>query len=214
MPIITLHYLSQLTFELGSAPWNGYCTYAEFYDSFEDGDIRKNMWLIGPQFDAAGNPLFDDGVPFEYTKEIPAFAMPAGPVARMAGARSQKYEIQRGATFSQDNDWVIYRLADVYLMRGEAYFRLGDEAKALEDINFIRTRRNVEPFVALTEDDILAERGRELAWELHRRQDLIRFGKFTEPWKFKPASGPERELYPIPFNQISLNPNLVQNEGY
>ncbi len=213
-PITTLHYLNQLTYELGSAPWNGYCTYAEFYNLFKDGDVRKEMWLTGQQYDASGDSLFDDGVPMAYTQEIPAFEMPAGTVARLAGYRSRKYEIQRGATFSQDNDWVIYRLADVYLMRGEAYFRLGDQANALNDINFIRTKRNVEPFVSLTADAILEERGRELAWEYHRRQDLIRFGQFTKAWQFKPESDETKEIFPIPFNQISLNPNLKQNPGY
>ncbi len=214
-PITTMHYLNQLTYELGSTPWNGYCTYAEFYNSFAENDVRREMWLTGQQYDAAGDSLFDDGVPFAYTKEIPAFAMPAGPVARLAGYRSKKYEIQKGANFSQDNDWVIYRLADVYLMRGEAYFRMGDEEKALEDINFIRTKRNVEPFVSpLTADSILAERGRELAYEYHRRQDLIRFGQFTKAWRFKPVSDETREIFPIPFGQIALNPKLVQNPGY
>lgn len=214
--VIGLHYLNQLTYDLGYTPWNGYCTYAEFYDSFQDGDIRKNMWITGQQFDSNGTPLLDDGVPAIFTKEIPAFAMPAGTVARLAGYRNGKYEIQRGnAGADQDNDFVIFRIADVYLMRGEAYFRLGNQASALQDINFIRSKRNAAPFVSLTASLILAERGRELAFEFHRRQDLIRFGEFTKPRIFKPLETPKyRELYPIPFNQISLNPNLTQNPGY
>ena len=214
--VIGLHYLNQLTYDLGYAPWNGYCTYAEFYDSFEDGDLRKNMWITGQQYDSKGEPLFDDGEPAVFTKDIPAFAMPAGTVARLAGYRNGKYEIQRGNSApDQDNDFVIFRLADVFLMRGEAYFRLGDEAKALDDINFIRTKRIAPEFTSpLTADMILAERGRELAFEFHRRQDLIRFDQFTKAWKFKPVSPKTRELYPIPFNQISLNPNLTQNPGY
>ena len=127
-------------------PWNGYCTYAEFYDSFEDGDIRKNMWITGQQYDSKGEPLFDDNVPAVFTKDVPAFAMPAGTTARLAGYRNGKYEIQRGnAGVDQDNDFVIFRIADVYLMRGEAYFRLGNEALALEDINYIREIRDAAP---------------------------------------------------------------------
>lgn len=214
--VIGLHYLNQLTYDLGYAPWNGYCTYAEFYDSFEDGDIRKNMWLTGQQYDSKGEPMFDDGEPAVYTKEIPAFAMPAGTVARLAGYRNGKYEIQRGlGAPDQDNDFVIYRIADVYLMRGEAHFWLGHEGDALTDINYIRTTRQSEEFDSpLTADMILAERGRELAFEYHRRQDLIRFDQFTKAWGFKPVSEKTRELYPIPYNQTSLNPNLIQNDGY
>ena len=92
---------------------------------------------------------------------------------------------------------------------------LGTKTEAAADINFIRALRNVPDFDAtLTLDDILAERGRELAWEFHRRQDLIRFDAFTKAWTFKPASPETREVYPIPTSQISLNPNLKQNPGY
>lgn len=172
------------------------------------------MWIIGQQYDAKGNPLMDDNVPMVLTVTIPVFEMPAGPTARLAGARSQKYEIQRNNNSSnQDNDFVIYRLADVYLMRGEAKFRLG-AGDALADINFIRTKRGVAAFTNLNLDLILAERGREMAWEFHRRQDLIRFGAYGKEWQFKPASDATRTLFPIPASQIALNPNLKQNPGY
>lgn len=210
----TMHYLHQQTYDLGSQPWNGYCTYAEFYDSFEENDVRKDMWLTGQIYSSAGEALNDDTQPAILTKEIPAFKMPAGPAARLAGYRCVKYEVERGATFSMSNDFVIYRISDVYLMRGEAYLRLSNEAKALEDVNAVRTRRGVDAFVTLTLDDILAERGRELAWEHHRRQDLIRFDQFTKAWTFKPVSEKYRELFPIPQSQISLNPALQQNPGY
>lgn len=213
----TLHYLSQLTYNLPNAPWNGYATLAEFYNSFSNADARKRMWIVGQQFRADGTPILDDGVPMVFTPEIPAFEMPAGPAGRLAGVRSQKYEIQRNNVANdQSNDFVIYRLADVYLMRGEANFRLGKTAEALADINRVRARAGVPAYTAaqLTLDEILAERGRELAWEYHRRQDLIRFDRFTRPWGFKPASQKFRELFPIPADQLALNPNLKQNPGY
>ncbi|GAA4453487.1 RagB/SusD family nutrient uptake outer membrane protein [Nibrella saemangeumensis] len=211
----TLHYDHKLTYNLPASPWNGYATIAEFYNTFTDQDARKKMWIVGQQFDAAGTPLKDGELPLVITPEIPAFEMPAGPVARLAGARSQKYEIQRNNTTNdQSNDFVIYRLADAYLMRGEANFRLGKTADALADINRIRSRAGVQAFSALTLNDILAERGRELAWEYHRRQDLIRFDQYTRAWQFKPASQKFRELFPIPKDQLSLNPKLKQNPGY
>jgi hypothetical protein len=214
----TLHYKHQLTYDLGAAPWNGYCTAAEFYNSFADDDVRKKMWIVGQQYDISGVPMKDDALDMVITPVIPSFEMPAGAAGRLVGARSQKYEIQvhnKTSGNSQDNDFVIFRLGDVYLMRAEAQWQLGQKAEAAADINFIRALRNVPDFDAtLTLDDILAERGRELAWEFHRRQDLIRFGAFTKPWTFKPASAETRELYPIPTSQMSLNPNLKQNPGY
>ncbi len=211
----TLHYLNQLTYNIGTAPWNGYATVTEFYNSFDDKDVRKKMWIVGQQFAADGKPLMDDALPMIFTPEIPAFTMDAGAAGRLAGARSQKYEIQKNNTFSdQDNDFVIYRLGDVYLMRAEANMRLGNTAAALADVNVIRKRAGMPDFATLTPDALLAERGRELAWEYHRRQDLIRFGQYTKAWRFKPASGDFRTLFPIPKDQLSLNPNLKQNPGY
>ena len=213
----TLHYLNQLTYNLGSSPWNGFATPTEFYNSFDAKDTRKQMWIVGQQFDAAGKPLTDDNVPMVFTPEIPSFVMPAGPVGRLAGARSQKYQIQRNNTFNdQDNDFIIYRYADVLMMRGEANFRLGKVAEALTDFNLIRARAGMPAYTAATINlnEILAERGREFAWEYHRRQDLIRFNQFTKAWRFKPASAKFRELFPIPNDQIILNPNLKQNPGY
>jgi hypothetical protein len=214
----TLHYLNQNTYGFGSAPWNGYATLAEFYNSFEDTDQRKGTWLVGQQFAADGKPLVDDNQPLIFTPEIPALVMPAGPESRRAGARFKKYEIQRNnKNNDQSNDFIIYRLADALLMRAEARFRLGNTAGALEDINRVRERgygANYTPLTTITLDGILAERGRELAWEYHRRQDLIRFDKFDDAWQFKPVSAETRKLYPIPRTQLDLNPNLKQNPGY
>lgn len=215
MNMRTLHYLSQLTYNTPQAPWNGYCTATEFYNSFQEGDARKNMWIVGQQYSSDGKPLTDDGKPMIFTPEIPAFEMPAGPVARLAGARSQKYEIQRnGASNDQDNDFVIFRLGDTYLMRAEANLRLGNTAAAITDVNIIRERSGAAPITKLTLDDLLAERGWEMAWEYVRRQDLIRFGQFNKAWQFKEASPAYRNIFPIPSSQIALNPNLIQNPGY
>ena len=64
-------------------------------------------------------------------------------------------------------------------------------------------------------DQLLDERGRELYLESWRRQDLIRFGKFLQPMQEKPqASDPKYLLFPIPNQQLAINPNLTQNPGY
>jgi len=220
----TLHYKHQLTYDMGAAPWNGYATAEEFYDPFEDDDIRKDMWIIGQQYDIDGKPLKDDDLDMVIKKEIPLFEMPAGADGRLRGARSQKYEIQlhnHTSGNSQDNDFVVYRLADVYLMRGEASWHLGNKQKAADDFNYVRSRRvapggTLTPFDAnITEDDMYAERGRELAWEYHRRQDMIRFGKFGEAFGLKKTKDDkDYTLFPIPQSQLNLNPGLIQNEAY
>ncbi|UCH13714.1 MAG: RagB/SusD family nutrient uptake outer membrane protein, partial [Bacteroidales bacterium] len=75
----------------------------------------------------------------------------------------------------------------------------------------------------VTDDFILDERGREFYYEAHRRTDLIRFGKYTNGdynWQWKGGvkngmnTSPHRNLFPIPGDEISANPNLEQNPGY
>ena len=212
----TLHYLNQLTYNLGTAPWNGWATVTEFYNSFDDKDLRKKQWIVGQQYKADGTPLKDDALPMVFRPEVESFVFDAGASGRLAGARSQKYEIQKNNTFTdQDNDFVVYRLADVYLMRAEANMRSGNMGAALPDLNLVRARAGMPNYTTITLDELLAERGREMAWEQFRRQDLIRFGKYNSAWRFKAAEADNHtNLFPIPKDQLSLNPTLKQNPGY
>ena len=81
-------------------------------------------------------------------------------------------------------------------------------------VNEIRSVRGATALGSIDEASMLAERGRELYWEGHRRQDLIRFGRFLDAWENKPATNEERLLFPIPSRSLAGNPNLVQNPGY
>ena len=84
-------------------------------------------------------------------------------------------------------------------------------------VNELRILRKAEPLGNVTESDLLEERGRELYLEFWRRNDMIRFGEFTRDWDLKSSSavGDEtKNLFPIPTNQLILNPNLIQNPGY
>jgi len=143
---------------------------------------------------------------------------------RQSGARIGKYELDPGGVLNTlSNDFVIYIYGDVLLMKAEAYLRLGQNLdRALNLVNQIRTRANVEPWTQadLTIDNLLAERGRELFYSVQRRRDQIRFtGKvgetrFNDPWQFKAQSPAFRNVFPIPRDQIEANPNLTQNPGY
>jgi hypothetical protein len=129
-----------------------------------------------------------------------------------------------------DNDYPVFRLADVYLMYAEAVLRggAGNSALALDYVNEIRFRAygdNSGDITSgeLTLDFILDERARELYWEGYRRTDLIRFGKFSSstyvwPWKGGVSGGistnEKFNVFPIPSADIAANPNLTQNTGY
>jgi hypothetical protein len=126
-----------------------------------------------------------------------------------------------------DTAFPMFRLADAYLMYAEAHLRGGGGSisEAVNLVNELRTRANGMNISQndLTLDFILDERARELYWESHRRQDLIRFGKFSGGeyiWSFKGGSASGiptnsiRNLYPIPAQSLSTNRNLTQNPGY
>ncbi|MCA6422188.1 MAG: RagB/SusD family nutrient uptake outer membrane protein [Flavobacterium sp.] len=137
-----------------------------------------------------------------------------------------------------DTDFPLFRLADAYLMYAEAQMRKDGAtngssvtnltSQSLGYINALRERANDGNFANVTTnqvtlDFILDERSRELHWEAHRRQDLIRFGKYSGgtyiwAWKGNAPSGiaisSNRNVYPIPQLALVANPNLSQNTGY
>lgn len=219
LPQMTLHYLSQNTYNLQEQPWNGYASLEEFYNNFDDDDVRKNSFLEGPQFASDGSRLNDisaeandpDGQPLTFTPKINQLAPNA---FRQAGVRVGKFEFASGAASSLNNDYPLIRLGDIILIKAEAAFRQGKTADALAAINQIRTRAGMPAYTSLTLDIIFEERGFEMFAEASRRTDMIRFGKWNQPWWEKGQSEPFRALFPIPQQAINANPNLVQNPGY
>ncbi|MDN3583090.1 RagB/SusD family nutrient uptake outer membrane protein [Mucilaginibacter flavus] len=131
-----------------------------------------------------------------------------------------------------DTDFPMFRLADAYLIYAEAVLRGGtggNLATALQYVNLVRTRAyggSTAGNIIANQLDlpfILNERGREFLFEMHRRTDLIRFGKFTGAdyiwaWKGGVKAGVSVDahfnLMPIPSADIVNNPTLKQNDGY
>ena len=103
----------------------------------------------------------------------------------------------------------------------------GSRTQALDYVNALRTRSfgNASGNITdaeLTLDFILAERGRELLWEGHRRTDLVRFGKFTGGdyiWAWKGgivggrATESFRDLYPLPVQRAGRQPESEAESG-
>ncbi|MGY8919669.1 MAG: RagB/SusD family nutrient uptake outer membrane protein [Flavobacteriales bacterium] len=129
-----------------------------------------------------------------------------------------------------DTDVPLIRLAEIYLNYAEATLRggNGDLGLAATKINELRERGfgnssgNINTS-DLSLDFILDERSKELYWEGQRRTDLVRYDYFTSNSYLWPFKGNEpsgigvdsyRNLFPLPSNVISVNPNLTQNEGY
>lgn len=243
--------------------WNGFTTLADFYNSFENSDIRKSdtvrgtitlsttdyptaspslFWsgrntsfsrvtgrgagfLVGQQRGPAdkkiGNAVSNlkdrSGAPLIFSSDVSLDYAAEG-----KGIRTNKYPLNptemNGGGWGSANEYVFMRFADSRLMKAEAILRGGTDPNAetpLAIVNQIRTLRNASALSSVTLTNLLAERGRELYLEAHRRNDLIRFGKFNEPVMERPGtSGAFRVVFPIPNIALSSNPNLKQNFGY
>ncbi|PZX53075.1 putative outer membrane starch-binding protein [Algoriphagus ratkowskyi] len=122
-------------------------------------------------------------------------------------------------------DVYVYRLAETYLLRAEAYFRSGNLDKAAADLNALRARSNARLITSseVSIDFILDERARELLFEEPRRRTLIRMGKLVERVRKYGLLESSRntiqdynQLWPIP--QVAIDANfgkeLQQNSGY
>jgi hypothetical protein len=84
-------------------------------------------------------------------------------------------------------------------------------------MDLVRSRVH-EKIREATLDNLLTERLLELMWEGWRRNDLIRFGKFTELYDHRVNAVVDNTgyttVFPITGDVLSLNPNMVQNPGY
>ena len=120
-------------------------------------------------------------------------------------------------------DQIYMRLADTYLLKAEAQFKLGNAAEAANTINIIRTRSKATPITAtdLNLDFILDERSRELFMEEERRNTLLRTHTWYDRTKAHNFFGGEKitlrdTLFPIPQDVIDANLTkpMEQNPGF
>ncbi|PAC28993.1 RagB/SusD family nutrient uptake outer membrane protein [Flectobacillus sp. BAB-3569] len=193
------------------------------------GLIRKNgVFLKCPDGKMKVGKLFNDTrnrptTPVIFTEKVD-FSVTGSDYS--TGYRVEKYEFSKKSTSGRnlgDADIVILRLADVYMMRAEAKLRKSnDAASALADVNTVRaSRKATTPPPALTSmslDLLYRERGFEFYWEMLRRTDMIRFGKYEDTWTEKTITDRNKRIFPIPQTAIDGASNLpgylVQNPSY
>ena len=228
----------------GGAGWNGFSTVADFYNSFGPSDTmrRGNIGypgstdktgikaglLLGQQYDEHGKARVDrNGNPLNFAATV-SLIEPNPLTLEDDGIRIIKYPVdaENYNSGQQGNQLQLFRLADVYLMLAEAHLNsddAGGTGAALTLVNQLRAARKASQLTKISlvntanlydENTLLAERGKEMYWESWRRQDLIRFGVFLQPWALKTADDPKYLLFPIPATQLVANPNLKQNPGY
>ncbi len=189
--------------------WGGLRTRPELVAKFA-GDSRGMFYTSGQNLSIGNVGNFTDGYAIQKFKNI-----------KSTGGQGS----DASGTFV-DIDFPLFRLGDAYLMYAELAARgQGSTSQAATYVNTLRTRAGSASITAadINLNFVLDERARELYWEGHRRQDLIRFGKFsggTYNWQWKgnvqagTSIDAKYNLFPIPANAIGSNPTLQQNPGY
>lgn len=185
----------------------------------ETPDARLDMNFYTGKVEVDGKYVtMEDGTPLEYKPLAVEKNLTASPYLETAGARMKKYEVDRTAYSDgrmPNNDIVLYRYADVLLMKSEAKVRNGESGD--KEMNAVRSRVGM-PSLSATLDNLLNERLLELVWEGWRRQDMIRFGTYGKQYDIHTPSEADKKgyttVFPIPEKTHELNPNLKQNPGY
>ncbi len=160
----------------------------------------------------------EDGTPLIYYPLAVEVNLTYSPYILTAGARMNKYETDFTAYNDGndvDNDIVLFRYADVLLMKAEAEVRNGGNGD--KELNLVRRRAGM-PARTATLNNILQERLLELCWEGWRRQDMIRFDRYHVSYDLRTAPAEEADrhtiVFPIPQRALDLNTSLKQNSGY
>ena len=207
----------------GGSSENGTCATVSTVKAFGYGtdhvDNRFKTNFYADTVFVDGKKIYlDNGKPLVYMPLELKLNLSDSPYKQTAGARVGKYEVDRTAYSDGrqvDNDIVLFRYGDALLMEAEAKVRNGGDGS--RELNAIRDRVGM-PHVEANLGNILKERLLELVWEGWRRQDLIRFGKYTKAYDQRvPADGEDTgftTVFPIPQKCLDLNKKYKQNYGY
>jgi hypothetical protein len=152
------------------------------------------------------------------------------PAARVGQAGTAYFVTKYPVNNTTYDDVKIVRYAEILLILAEAYYNTSDEANALKYVNMVATKRD-PLFAGYTTtgdavlESILTERQKELAFEGYRFWDLYRLKRtFTKPQGQDGSSNINESItvtpttkniiFPIPFDEILVNPNIQQNDNY
>jgi hypothetical protein len=171
------------------------------------------------QISAKSKALFATGdkrIPFTFITERQGTTLKISWITKLPG---NKYADDR----VPDNDLILYRLGEVYLMAAEAYAGINNTTKAIEYLNKVRNRAGTGDYAGATdkasvERELIDERGRELFFENKRWFDLVRFhkGGTIDVYTYVPnLVGKNTPLFwPLAENVMSNNGELKQTDGY
>jgi hypothetical protein len=139
-----------------------------------------------------------------------------------SGVRLLKFPwLSMSANLFQFNSAPEIRLAEIYYSLAECKYRSGDKAAAAQLLDAVRKRNFSDAdwpaqsyqqnLAMLTDNEFVAEWGREFIGEHRRRTDLVRWGRFGDEWWAKAKDTKDRTAFPIPSRQLNTNPLLEPN---
>ncbi|MGX5820316.1 RagB/SusD family nutrient uptake outer membrane protein [Chitinophaga lutea] len=176
----------------------------------------QGAYQISPLSRSLFKSASDKRIPFTWITERQASGPKISWITKYPGTR---YADDRVA----DNDFLMYRLADIFLLKAEAYAALGQTTPAVTYLEKVRLRAGTGPYAGATdklalEREILDERGRELFFENKRWYDLVRFhkGGTLDIYNYIPnLRGKTTPLFwPINTTVMANNDKIKQTEGY
>lgn len=123
------------------------------------------------------------------------------------------------------NNYKVYRYADALLLLSECYFELGDYDRSIEYLDIVRSRAGLDGYrfrtVPRLQEEIRAERARELFGEFQRKFDLVRWGIWydavqdnTDFEALRENALPCHEYYPIPEAEVTKSKYNLDNNAY
>lgn len=179
----------------------------EFMSQYEDGDLRKDLTVL-----YEGCPDFD-GMKYKASYSN-------------TGYNVRKFLVPKSVSPEYNTNpanFVVYRYADVLLMKAEALNEMGQPDEAAKPLNIVRERAGLPDVSGLTQsamrEKIIHERRMELAFEGHRWFDMIRINHGEYALEFLKSIGKshvtkDRLLFPIPQTERDANSLMTQNPGY
>lgn len=176
----------------------------------------QGAYQISPKSRALFTNTADKRIPYTWVTERQASGPKISWITKYPGT---KYADDRVS----DNDIILYRLADLYLLKAEAYAALNNTADAIVYLNKVRARAGTGTYSGATdkasvEKEILNERGRELFFENKRWYDLVRFykGGTLDIYTYIPnLVGKKTPLFwPLNTTVLANNNLITQTEGY
>ncbi|MBC5836707.1 RagB/SusD family nutrient uptake outer membrane protein [Flavobacterium muglaense] len=178
------------SFTILAAPPANVALTESLVQSFSNTDLRKTAWI---------GSITNNTTRFYFAKKYSQYN---------PGSVSTEYSI-------------IFRLAEIYLIRAEARAHQGETINALDDLNHVRQGAGLVPLNGLNQQQLLTAIMKERRWELftefgHRFFDLKRTGTLDAELEGSKLGWDSTDrLFPIPEDELSLNPNLLpQNTGY